>query len=142
MDNWSYFNCVLQSGHFEISKNREANVVFVESNDCYEIYFKDSVDKKIGEKAIDNILDDTIKSRKFMVSPLKAIFCTCSFEQSRHFAILDTYDQFICTKSGNLSTEKDANDMSSLKGLLLISSLYIHLHRMYITRTIYLFLFL
>ena len=123
-------------------KIERRNVVFVESNDCYEIYFKDSVDKKIGEKAIDDILDKTIKSRKFMVSPLKAIFCTCSFEQSHHFAILDTYDQFICTKSGNLSTEKDANDMSSLKGLLLISSLYIHLHRMYITRTIYLFLFL
>ena len=123
-------------------KIERRNVVFVESNDCYEIYFKDSVDKKIGEKAIDDILYDTIKSRKFKVSPVKAIFCTCSFEQSRHFAILDTCDQFICTKSGNLSGEKDVNDTSSLKGLLLILSLYIHLHRMYITRTIYLFLFL
>ena len=119
------------------------NVVFVESNDCYEIYFEHVNDKKIGEEAIECILDDTITSRKFTVSPVKAIFCPCSFEQSRHFAIEHECNQFVCTKSGNPSTEKDVNDMSSLKGLLLVSSLCIHLHSMYTARTInLLFIFL
>ena len=107
------------------------NVVFVESNDCYEIYFEHAKDKKIGEEAIDYILDNTIKNRNFTVSPLKAIFCPCSFELSRHIAIEHECNQFVCTKSGNPSTEKDVNDMSSFKGLLLVSSLCIHLHSMY-----------
>ena len=119
------------------------NVVFVESNDCYEIYFEHTDDKKIGEEAIDYILDNTITNRKFSVSPVKAIFCPCSFEQSRHFAIEHECNQFVCTKSGNPSTEKDVNDMSLLKGVLLISSLCIHFHSMYKARTInLLFIFL
>ena len=119
------------------------NVVFVESNDCYEIYFEHSEDKKIGEEAIDYILDNTITNRKFMVSPVKAIFCPCSFELSRHIAIEHECNQFLCTKSGDPSTEKDVNDMSSLKGLLLVPSLCIHLHSMNKARTInLLFIFL
>ena len=99
------------------------NVVFVESNDCYEIYFEHADDKKIGEEAIDDILDNTITSRKFSVSPVKAIFCPYCFEQSRHFATKRAYNQFVCTECGNPSTEKDVNNVSLLKGLLLISSL-------------------
>ena len=86
--------------HCDISEN----VVFVESNDCYEIYFKCPEDKARLEKELDSILSDTIMKRqlKSEIQPKKASFCPC-FQQPRHAAIL-TSRGACCTKSNKVVT--------------------------------------
>ena len=76
---------VITLNHFDINEK----VVFVESNDCYEVYFKCPEDKARLEKEIDSILLNTIMKRQFKteIQPKKATFCPCS-QQPRHAAIL------------------------------------------------------
>ena len=79
-------------------------VVFVESNDCYEVYFKCTEDKAKIEKELDFILSDTINKRQFKsdIQPKKASFCPCS-QQPRHAAILRPRGAR-CTKSNKVVT--------------------------------------
>ena len=79
-------------------------VIFIESNDCYEIYFKSPEDKAKLEKELDSILSDTIMKRQFKseIQPKKASFCPC-FQQPRHAAILRSRGA-CCTKSNKVVT--------------------------------------
>ena len=82
-------------------------VVFVESNDCYEIYFKCPENKAKIEKELDSILSSTIMKRQFKseIRPKKASFCPCS-QQPRHAAILKLRGTCTmrCTKSNKIVT--------------------------------------
>ena len=73
-------------------------VIFVESNDLYEIYFECEDDKVIGEKAIDHSLKETIDKRKFNVEPKKAIFRICTDGQSKHVVVKHASGQWRCTE--------------------------------------------
>ena len=91
---------VIALNHFDISEK----VVFVESNDCYEIYFKCPEDKARLEKELDSILLDTITKRQFKceIQPKKASFCPYS-QHPRHAAILRSKGAR-CTKSNKIVT--------------------------------------
>ena len=82
-------------------------VVFVESNDCYEIYFKCPENKAKIEKELDSILSSTIMKRQFKseIRPKKASFCPCS-QQPPHAAILKLRGTCTmrCTKSNKIVT--------------------------------------
>ena len=77
------------------------SVIFVESNDCYEIHFQCEEDKEIGEKDISSILKETIEKRKFddKIQPKKAVLCQC-LKQPRHAAIVHKSGRLRCTISG------------------------------------------
>ena len=83
--------------HFDMKES----VVFVESNDRYEIYFGSAEDMEKGEKIMYSSLKETIKKRKFdsKMQPTKAFFCPCQ-EQSRHVAIAHALGKLHCTKFG------------------------------------------
>ena len=81
--------------HYEMADRR---VIFVESNDLYEIYFECEDDKVIGEKAIDHNLKETIDKRKFNVEPKKAIFRICTDGQSKHVVVKHASGQWRCTE--------------------------------------------
>ena len=84
--------------HFDMKES----VVFVESNDCYEIYFGSAEDIKKGEKIMYSSLKETIKKRNFdsKMQPMKAFFCPCQ-EQPCHVAIAHASGKLHCTKFGN-----------------------------------------
>ena len=94
---------VIALDHFDISEK----VVFVESNDCYEIYFKCPEDKARLEKELDSILLNTIMKRQFKseIQPKKAALCPCS-PLPRHAAILKPGRTCTmrCTKSNKIVT--------------------------------------
>ena len=93
---------VIALNHFDINEK----VVFVESNDCYEVYFKCPEDKARLEKQIDSILSDTIMKRQFKseIQPKKGSFCPCS-QQPCHAAILRSRSlEARCTKSNKIVT--------------------------------------
>ena len=83
--------------HFDMKES----VVFVESNDCYEIYFGSAKDMEKGEKIVYSSLEETIEKRKFdsKMHPTKAFFCPCQ-EQPRHVAIAHISGKLHCTKLG------------------------------------------
>ena len=95
-------------------------IVFVESNDCFEVHFQYAEDKEKGEKEIYSTLNDTIKKRKFDSSKInykKASFCPCP-KKSRHAAILHTSGKLRCTISGDLIEDPDRqSDTASSKGM-------------------------
>ena len=95
-------------------------IVFVESNDCFEVHFQYAEDKEKGEKEIYSTLNDTIKKRKFDSSKInykKASFCPCP-KKSRHAAILHTSGKLLCTISDDLIEDPDRqSDTASSKGM-------------------------
>ena len=89
--------------------NMKGKVVFVESNDCFEVHFRYAEDKEKGEKYIHSTLNDTIKKRKFDSSKIKykmASFCPCP-KQPRHYAILHASGKLRCMISRDLIEDPD-----------------------------------
>ena len=99
----------------------KGKVVFVESNDCFEIHFQYAEDKEKGKKDIRSTLEDTIKKRKFESNNIKckmASFCPCP-KQPRHAAILHACGKLRCTISGDLKEDPDKqSDTTSSKGIM------------------------
>ena len=98
----------------------KGKIVFVESNDCFEVHFQCAEDKEKGEKDIHSTLKDTIKKRKFDSSNIKckkASFCPCP-KQPRHAAILHVCGKLQCNISGDLIEVPDRqSDTTSSKGM-------------------------
>ena len=100
----------------------KGKVLFVESNDCFEIHFQYAEDKEKGKKDIHSILKDTIKKRKFESSNIKckmASFCPC-LKPPRHAAILHVSGKLRCTISDEYLTEVPdrQSDTTSSKGIM------------------------
>ena len=110
------FSNLITLQHYDM----KGKVVFVESNDSFEIHFQYAEDKEKGEKYIHSTLNDTIKKRKFDSSKIKykkASFCPCP-KKSRHAAILHTSGKVRCSISGNLLIDPDRqSDTASSKGM-------------------------
>ena len=110
------FSNLITLQHYDM----KGKVVFVESNNCFEVHFKYIEDKEKGEKVIHSTLKDTIKKRNFDSSKIKykmASFCPCP-KQPRHAAILHVYGKLRCTISGDLIEDPDKqSDTASSKGM-------------------------
>ena len=110
------FSNLITLQHFDM----KGKVVFVESNDCFEIHFQYGEDKEKGEKDVHSILNDTIQKRKFDSSKIKykmASFCPCP-KKFRHAAILHASGKVRCSISGNLIKDPDRqSDTASSKGI-------------------------
>ena len=102
----------------------KGKIVFVESNDCFEVHFEYAEDKEKGEKDIHSTLKDTIKKRKFDSSNIKckkASFCPCP-KQPRHAATLHVHGKLRCSISGEIFDDliQDSDrqsDTTSSKGM-------------------------
>ena len=110
------FSNLITLQHYDM----KGKVVFVESNDCFEIHFQYAEDKEKGEKDIYSTLNDTIEKRKYDNSRIKyklASFCPCP-KQPRHAAILHASDKLRCMISHDLIEDPDRQtDTASPKGM-------------------------
>ena len=111
------FSNLITLQHYDM----KGKVVFVESNDCFEVHFRYAEDKEKGEKFIHSTLKDTIKKRKFDSSKIKyklASFCSCP-KKSRHAAIFHAASGKVrCSISGDLIKDPDRQqDTASSKGM-------------------------
>ena len=110
------YSNLLTLRHYDMKRK----IVFVESNDCFEVHFEYAEDKEKGEKDIRSTLKDTINKRKFDSSNIKckkASFCPCP-KQPRHAATLHVCGILRCSISGDLIEDSDRqSDMTSPKGM-------------------------
>ena len=110
------FSNLITLQHYDM----KGKVVFIESNNCFEVHFKYIEDKEKGENVIHSTLKDTIKKRNFDSSKIKykkASFCPCP-KQPCHAAILHACGKLRCMISGDLIEDPDKqSDIASSKGM-------------------------